>query len=141
MPKIITDQHENKLSFSPSQAVYIDHLVKTRNDLVEALARTVNPIKKASELLALVSQETISNHLAELDKDNRELLKLYSEDLIEKARVILEEYYESILEKKGRLPLSVIIAEAKNVLRKWDDNLFLVMHRLDKSEWEKIANQ
>ncbi len=65
-----------------------------------------------------------------------------NEQLLNKAGEILDEHYSSILNGR-KITTSEIIAEAKNLIRKWDDACFLVnfnfMHKLEKEEWIQIA--
>ena len=59
-----------------------------------------------------------------------------------KATSILQKHYKSVLGGRKITPLEVV-AEAKNALRKWDDNIFLEnmrwVHGMDKADWEQVA--
>lgn len=54
----------------------------------------------------------------------------------------MKEHYRNILNGRD-LTKQEIIAEAKNLIRKWDDAIFLVNCNwhggVDKEDWEKIA--
>ncbi len=62
--------------------------------------------------------------------------------LLTRANKILKHFYHNILSGRD-LSREELIAEAKNVIRKWDDAQFLVnmsfVSSLEKNEWEKIA--